>query len=45
MKFILWLLQNIINYKVDARLISCMVQVYTLGGAYKELPWIMNGLV
>ena len=45
MEFLLWILQNIITYKVDARLDSCMVCIYTIGGAHKELPWVMRGLV
>jgi len=44
-KFIVWLLQNLIDYKFDNRLDSSVVSVFTVGGSHREMPWLMRGFV
>mgnify|MGYP006090974431 FL=1 len=45
LKFILWILQNLLDYKIDKRADLSMVSVFTVGGSNRELPWLMRGFV
>lgn len=45
LKFLLWILQNLVDYKIDNRIDLSMVSVFTIGGSNREMPWLMRGLV
>lgn len=44
-KFLLWALQNVIDYKVDARNDQTIFNIITIGGAVKEIPFILRAMV
>lgn len=44
-KFLLWTLQNLQDYKIDNRIDQRQLSIFTLNGTHKELPWLMRGLV
>jgi len=44
-KFILWALQNVTDYKMDNRLDQTMLNVFTVGGSSKEFPILLRGFV
>ena len=44
-KFVLWLLSNCIDYKIDNRIDSSKLSVFSLGGSEREMPWLLRALV
>ena len=45
LKFLLWILQNLVDYKIDNRIDFSMVSVFTVGGSNREMPWLVRGFV
>ena len=45
LKFILWALQNVTDYKLDQRNDQTMFNIFTVGGAKREFPLLLRGLV
>lgn len=44
-KFLLWALQNVTDYKVDNRIDQSLLSIFTIGGAKREFPILLRGLV
>jgi len=44
-KFLLWALQNVTDYKMDARADQTLLNIYTIGGSTKEMPLLLRGMV
>lgn len=42
-QFILWLLNNVLDYMIDNRFDKNMVDVFTFGGSKKILPLLLEG--
>jgi hypothetical protein len=42
-KFLLWIFQNILDYKFDSRCDLKQLSIFTIGGSQRELPWILRG--
>ena len=44
LKFLLWALQNVAEYKIDNRKDNTKLNLFTFGGSKKELPILLRGL-
>lgn len=45
LKFLLWVLNNLVDYKVEKRNDWKQLSIFTIGGCEKELPWLLRSLV
>lgn len=45
LKFLLWALQNVTDYKVDNRIDQTILNIFTIGGSTKEFPVLLRALV
>ena len=44
LKFLLWALQNVAEYKIDNRKDNTKLNIFTFGGSHKEFPVLLRGL-
>lgn len=44
LKFLLWALQNVAEYKIDNRKDCSKLNMFTFGGATKEFPVMLRGM-
>ena len=45
LQFVLWLLSNVLDYKIDNRIDPSSVVIFTIGGAEHDLPCLLRELI